>query len=91
MLSYYIASSKRLYNIMAPFGDPVAIAVEGLAERLPGPPKVRVPAFIPSLEECVAKLPSYEKTRTVVKRIVDAITPVSLPQKFNSLMERRVY
>ncbi|CDJ50470.1 hypothetical protein, conserved [Eimeria brunetti] len=66
-------------------------AVEGVAERLPEPPRVRVPEIVPSLDECVAKLPSYDKTRSFVKRIVDALTPVSLPQRIRDLMETRVY
>ncbi|CDJ57597.1 hypothetical protein, conserved [Eimeria maxima] len=93
MVSYYVASSKRFYDIaiLACICDPISIAVEGVAERLPEPPIVRVPEFVPTLEECVAKLPSYDKTRSFVKRIVDILTPVSLPQRFHALMETRVY
>lgn len=113
MLSYYIAASKRFYEIaiLSCICDPISVvrsplprrsyrrayciessqAVEGVAERLPEPMSIRRPDFVPSLEECVEKLPSYEKTRSFVKRIVHLITPVSLPEKFNSLMETRLY
>ncbi|CDJ62864.1 hypothetical protein, conserved [Eimeria necatrix] len=93
MISYYVASSKRFYDIaiLSCICDPISIAVEGVAERLPEPPRIRFPEFVPSLDECVAKLPSYENTRAFVKRLVDAITPVSLPHRVYSLMETRVY
>ncbi|CDJ27594.1 uncharacterized protein EMH_0033160 [Eimeria mitis] len=93
MISYYIASSKRFYDIaiLSCICDPISIAVEGVAERLPEPPRVRIPECVPSLEECVAKLPTYDTTRSVVKRIVETITPVSLPQKIHALLETRVY
>ena len=93
MISYYIASSKRFYDIaiLSCICDPISIAVEGVAERLPEPPRVRLPAIVPTLDECVAKLPSYDKTRSFVKRIVETLTPVSLPQRFHALMDTRVY
>lgn len=95
MVSYYIASSKRFYDIaiLSCICDPVSVAVEGVAQRLPEPPRLRMPDFIPvpSFDECVEKLPSYERVLSLVKRIVNTITPFSLPEKFNSLMEARVY
>ncbi|KAL8440385.1 hypothetical protein Efla_000273 [Eimeria flavescens] len=94
MLTYYIATTKRFYDIaiLACICDPVTVAVAEAAERLPQPPRIRMPEFIPlpSFEECVEKLPSYEKTRAVVKRIVDVLTPVSLPQRVNALLDIRV-
>lgn len=68
-------------------------AVDEVAERLPAVPAMRLPVFlpIPSFDECVAQLPSYEKTRAFVKRVVEAVTPVSLPQRLRNLMEIRVY
>ncbi|XP_026190053.1 uncharacterized protein LOC34622108 [Cyclospora cayetanensis] len=94
MISYYIASSKRFYDIaiLSCVCDPISVMVEGVAEHLPEPPRIRHPEFVPSFNGRVAKLLSYERIGAFVRRILDALTPdSSLPQRFNSLVETRVY
>lgn len=97
MASYFVATSKRFYDIaiLACICDPVGIVVEAAADRMGDVSTIRLPQVpgvrVPSFDELVEMLPSYEKTRSMVKRIVHTVAPTSLPEHVNALLDTRVY
>lgn len=66
-----------------------------MSEKIPSVPTMKIQEIcgfrIPSFSELIEMLPTYEKTRAVVKRIVETVAPRALPEKFNALMDTQVY